>query len=50
MGGIPAILLKGPVIATRLYDRRVERPYADVDILVPRERFADAARIAATLG
>jgi hypothetical protein len=27
--GIPAILRKGPVIATRLYDRRVERPYAD---------------------
>ena len=34
--GIPSILLKGPAIATWLYQPGEERAYGDVDLLVPR--------------
>jgi Uncharacterised nucleotidyltransferase len=40
--GITSILLKGPAIASRLYDVRSERSYSDVDLMVAPERFADA--------
>lgn len=40
--GISSIVLKGPVIASRLYDVRSERPYSDVDLMVAPERFRDA--------
>ena len=32
---VPALLLKGPSIARWLYDQPGERPYGDVDLLVP---------------
>jgi hypothetical protein len=48
--GIPAILLKGPVVATRLYDHRHERPYNDVDVLVDPSTFSRAVRVVRRLG
>ena len=33
--GIEAILLKGPAILDRLYDRGEHRPYVDCDLLIP---------------
>ncbi|MDQ6725931.1 MAG: nucleotidyltransferase family protein [Actinomycetota bacterium] len=47
--GIPAILLKGPVIATWLYVGDV-RYSQDIDILVEPVRFVDAQRALAELG
>jgi len=42
--GIPNLLLKGPATARRLYpDQPGRRPYSDVDLLVPVDRF-DAAQ------
>jgi hypothetical protein len=40
--GIPSILLKGPALARWLYDDVAERPYVDVDLLVPASRMAGA--------
>jgi hypothetical protein len=48
--GIEAILLKGPALDRLLYDRRGERSYGDVDLLVAPAEFADAERILARLG
>jgi hypothetical protein len=39
--GEPFVLLKGFDYACRLYPRPALRPMQDIDILVPRERFAD---------
>jgi hypothetical protein len=33
--GLEAVLLKGPAIATRLYDPGEHRPYVDCDLLIP---------------
>lgn len=33
--GIPAIVLKGPIISVRLYSSLSRRPQADVDLLIP---------------
>lgn len=41
---VPFRLLKGPAAAA-LYPDPIWRPYVDIDILVPGERFADSARI-----
>ena len=45
--GIPAIVLKGPAIATWLYRHHELRPYGDTDLLVPPGDWAEAS---ATLG
>ncbi len=42
---IPLILLKGPHLAHSYYDHPHERPYGDLDILVPPKDFPAAARI-----
>lgn len=47
---IPAVLLRGPAIAARLYDPGEDRHYGDVDLLVPRERLAAARRRLLALG
>jgi Uncharacterised nucleotidyltransferase len=48
--GIRSLLLKGAAIAARLYDELGERPYGDFDLLVPPDRYADAAAVARRLG
>ena len=48
--GIESILIKGPSVSRWLYDEAESRPYGDVDLLVPPERFSDAERVAASLG
>ena len=40
--GVPTLVFKGPVLASLLYREGGLRSYGDVDILVPRRRFADA--------
>jgi hypothetical protein len=40
--GVPCRLLRGPALATLLYDASARRPYADVDLLVEPARLADA--------
>ncbi len=42
--GVPFRVLKGPAAAA-LYSDPMWRPYVDIDLLVPGDRFADAARI-----
>src|SRR5687767_13504493 len=48
--GIPSLLLRGPVMARWLYDDPAERPYSDVDLLVPRDRLVDASRVLLSMG
>jgi Uncharacterised nucleotidyltransferase len=48
--GIPAILLKGPSIASWLYDRVGARAYGDVDILVESAMLEKARRLLSRLG
>jgi Uncharacterised nucleotidyltransferase len=48
--GAEAIALKGPAIADRFYPQRRLRPFADLDLLVPRLRLADATAALAKLG
>jgi hypothetical protein len=48
--GVPSLLLKGPVIARRLYRRGETRPYADCDLLVRRNDLALAETTVARLG
>jgi hypothetical protein len=48
--GVPSLLLKGPVIARRLYRRDEIRPYADCDLLVRRSDLALAEATVAGLG
>jgi hypothetical protein len=49
--GVPAVLLKGPVIAEWLYaGRPEERPYGDADLLVAGEDEARAAGVLRQLG
>lgn len=42
--GRPPLLLKGPAVADRLYPEPALRPFADLDLLVPRDRLDDAMR------
>ncbi len=48
--GVPSLLLKGPVIARRLYRDGETRPYADCDLLVSRSDLAVAEATVAGLG
>lgn len=48
--GIPAILLKGPAIATWLYPGRGVRTYGDTDLLVAPEHWELAMETLASLG
>jgi hypothetical protein len=47
---IPCLLLRGPVFARWLYGSSSERPYDDVDLLVPVSRAAEASKVLTTLG
>ncbi len=48
--GVPSLLLKGPVIARRLYRHGETRAYADCDLLVRRSDLAAAETTLARLG
>jgi hypothetical protein len=48
--GIPCLLLKGVSIATWLYEEGAPRPYRDIDLLVPAERFEEAVTVLGELG
>lgn len=48
--GTEAIALKGPAIADRFYAERRLRSFADLDLLVPQARLADAAAALSELG
>jgi hypothetical protein len=48
--GIRAILLKGPVTAQWLYADGTPRPYLDVDLLVPPQRWRQARSVLERLG
>lgn len=48
--GLPCLLLRGPVIARRLYQRGEIRPYEDCDLLVRLDDLAPAEAVAARLG
>ena len=43
--GIPSLLIKGPVLARRLYDDGASRPYLDSDLLVDPRQFAAAEQL-----
>ncbi len=43
--GIPSLLIKGPVLARRLYDDGASRPYVDSDLLVDPRQFAAAEQL-----
>lgn len=47
---VHSVLLKGPAIATFLYDLPVERTHGDVDLLVPPHRLDTARRVLEELG
>jgi hypothetical protein len=46
----PPIALKGPAVADRYYPDRTLRPYADLDLLLPRERLAEGVEALIELG
>lgn len=48
--GILCCVLKGEDFASRLYPSPAQRPYRDVDMLVPRDAFRDADRVIQSLG
>jgi hypothetical protein len=48
--GIEAILLKGPAILDRLYDRGEHRPYVDCDLLIPAAAEPAVAAVLMQLG
>lgn len=48
--GVPSILLRGPAVARWLYEEESGRPYADVDLLVPAERFPQARPVLRAAG
>lgn len=48
--GVGAILMKGPCLATWLYDSPGERDYADVDVLIDPGRWRDAESVLLELG
>ena len=43
--GIPFMVVKGPVLAEVVYPRNDLRAYDDVDLVIPRQRFADAISV-----
>ena len=48
--GVRMLLLKGPVLATWLYDDGAARAYVDCDLLVPPEDYAAAGEVLGSLG
>jgi hypothetical protein len=40
--GVPFLVIKGPAVASALYDDGEYRPYGDVDLLVPLQRWEEA--------
>lgn len=48
--GVPSVVLRGPAIATWLYDHPTERPYGDVDLLVPPDGLEAAGAVLEGLG
>jgi hypothetical protein len=48
--GVPCLLLRGPAFARWLYADAAERPYHDVDLLVPQDRFGEAGAVIERLG
>jgi hypothetical protein len=48
--GIPAVIFKGRDFADNLYPQPNLRPTLDVDVLVPRDRWLDAARLLEATG
>ena len=48
--GVPLMLLKGLHLAVDVYDARPLRTMGDIDIMVPRDRLADAERALAAAG
>ena len=42
--GVKPVLIKGPVVADRLYPDPTLRPFSDLDLVVPRDRLRAAAR------
>lgn len=49
-GGLSWAVMKGPVVAARLYPGVGDRSYADLDLLVHRRDFPEATRILERLG
>jgi hypothetical protein len=47
---IASILLKGPAMARWLYSENETRGYADIDLLIPDERFEEAESVLKVLG
>src|SRR2546423_1216362 len=41
-GGIPHLVVKGPVLAEVVYPRNDLRAYDDLDLIIPRRHFGDA--------
>ena len=48
--GVPALVLKGPEFADRLYPEPVLRPFTDLDLLLPRNALGDAGAVLGRLG
>lgn len=48
--GVPTIVLKGGALIGRLYEDLGARPVADLDLLVPHSRVAEAARVLRAVG
>src|SRR3954454_20516163 len=48
--GIRPLLLKGPAIATWLYDRGEVRPYGDSDLMVAPDRHGEAVAVLHRMG
>jgi hypothetical protein len=48
--GIPAVALKGACLALTVYADASLRPMGDLDVLVPKERLAEAVQIARLMG
>src|SRR5688572_25440550 len=48
--GIPSLVFRGPAVAHRLYDDPAQRPYQDVDVLVPEAQREPAHGVIAGLG
>lgn len=48
--GIDTMVLKGAAMVVKYYDNLGQRPMADVDVLVPKERIADAIALLSSKG
>ena len=48
--GIPAVILKGACYSLTIYPDAGLRPMADLDLLIPKDRFGEAIRLAQNLG